>query len=115
MNRPKASAELLLQVHQDRDTVAGELDSLALQNERLYAAAAEETLSGHLRQAIHASRRSLAAIAHEARIEIGALTEFLEGEHGLPSETLDRLARAAGVVVSVSRVRHFPEKLDSGG
>jgi len=95
---------LLLQVRQDRDTVAGELDSLSLQNERLHAAAAEDTLSGHLRRAIHASRRSLAAIAREAGIEIEALTEFLECLHGLPSETLDRLARAAGVVVSVSRL-----------
>ena len=115
MNPSDVSAELLLQVHQDRDTVAGELDSLALQNERLHAAAAEDTLSGHLRRAIHASRRSLAAIARQAGIEVGELTEFLEGEHGLPSETLDRLARAAGVVVNVSRVRNFPEKPDSGG
>ncbi len=105
MNPSEASAELLLQVCQDRDTIERELDSLALQNERLQAAAAADTLSGHLRRAIHASRRSLAAIAHEAGLEIGALTEFLEGQHGLPSEALDRLARAAGVVVSVSRLQ----------
>jgi len=103
MNPSDTFAELLLQVRPDRDAVAGELDWLAIQNERLLAAAAADTLSGHLRRAIHASRRALAAIAHEAGIELGALTGFLEGEHGLPSETLNRLARAEGVVVSVSR------------
>jgi hypothetical protein len=66
MNPSEATAELLLQVRQDRDTIERELDSLALQNERLHAAAAADTLCGHLRRAIHASRRSLAAIAHEA-------------------------------------------------
>jgi hypothetical protein len=105
MNPSNTFAELLLQVRRDRDAIARELDSLALQNQRLHAAATEDTLSGHLRRAIHASRRSLAAIAREAGIELGALTGFLEGEHGLPSEVLDRLARAAGVVVSVSRLR----------
>jgi hypothetical protein len=104
MNRSNASAELLLQVCKDRDAIERELDLLALQNERLSAAAAENTLSGHMRQAIHASRRALADIAHEAGIEVGSLCGFLEGEHGLPSEVLDRLARAAGVVVSVSRL-----------
>jgi hypothetical protein len=104
MNPSDASAELLLQVHRDRDAVERELDSLALQNERLHAAAAEDTLSGHMRQAIHASRRALADIAHDAGIEVGSLCGFLEGEHGLPSEVLDRLAPAAGVVVSVSRL-----------
>ena len=110
MNPSNTFAELLLQVRQDRDTIERELDSLALQNERLHAAAAADTLSGHLRRAIHAGRRSLAAIAQEAGIEVGELTGFLEGEHGLSSEVFDRLARAAGVVVSVSRVRNFPEK-----
>ena len=104
MNPSDASVELLLQVHRDRDAIERELDSLALQNERLYVAAAEDTLSGHMRRAIHASRRSLADIANEAGIETGSLCGFLEGEHGLPSEVLDRLARAAGIVVSVSRL-----------
>lgn len=104
MNRSDASVELLLQVRKDRDAVERELDSLASQSDRLFAAAAEDTLSGHMRRAIHASRRALADIAHEAGIEVGALCGFLEGEHGLPSEVLDRLAQAAGVVVSLSRL-----------
>lgn len=96
------SAELLLQVRKDRDAIAKELDELASQNARLAAAAADDTLSGHLRQAIHASRCPLTHIAREAGIDTEALLQFLEGEHGLPSETLDRLARAAGVVVTLA-------------
>jgi hypothetical protein len=105
MNPSDATAELLLQVHRDRDAIERELDLLALQNERLYVAAAEDTLTGHLRRAIHASRRALADVARDAGIEVTSLCGFLEGEHGLPSEVLDRLARAAGVVVSVSKLQ----------
>jgi DNA-binding phage protein len=94
------SAELLLQIRRDRDDIALELESLALQNDRLAAAAAEDTLSGHLRQAVHASHRPLALIARDAGIDKEALLQFLEGESGLPSDTLDRVARAAGVVVT---------------
>jgi AcrR family transcriptional regulator len=97
--------QLLLQVREDRDAIANELDDLASQNERLTAAAAEDTLSGHLRQAIHASRRSPPQIACDAGIDTETLLGFLEGDHGLPSETLDRIARAAGVVVTLSPIK----------
>lgn len=93
----------MLQIQRERDVIEHELDSLAVQNERLVAAASDDTLCGHLRRAIHASRRSLASIAHDAEIEVDALMEFLEGTHGLPSETLDKIARAAGVVVTMVR------------
>jgi hypothetical protein len=93
--------ELMLQIRKDRAVIEQELDSLALQNERLIAAAAEDTLCGHLRRAIHASRRSLEAIARDAGISADALSDFLEGTHGLPSESLDRLASAAGIVVTM--------------
>jgi DNA-binding phage protein len=109
MNPSDASAELLLQIRQDRDAIERELESLAAQNERLFAATSEDTLSGHLRRAVHASRRPMADIAREAGIAAESLAGFLEGEHGLPSETLDQLARAAGVVVSLSRLQ------DKGG
>jgi DNA-binding phage protein len=109
MNPSDASAELLLQIRHERDAIERELESLAAQNERLFAAASKDTLSGHLRQAVHASRRPLADIARETGIAAESLYGFLEGEHGLPSEALDQLARAAGVVVSLSRLQ------DKGG
>jgi hypothetical protein len=95
-------AKLLLQVQAERQAIAAELDALAVQNERLLAAATEDTLSGHLRHAIHASHRPLRSIATDAGIDIDALCRFLEGEHGLPSEILDRVANAAGVTVTLS-------------
>jgi hypothetical protein len=52
-------------------------------------------------EAVAASRRSLAAIARDAGIDPDALSGFLEGTQGLPSESLDRLAHAAGVVVTM--------------
>jgi hypothetical protein len=42
-----------------------------------------------------------AAIARDAGIVPDALSGFLEGTRGLPSESLDRLAIAAGVVVTM--------------
>jgi hypothetical protein len=93
--------ELMLQIRKDQAAIGQELDSLASQNERLIAAAAEDTLCGHLRRAIHGSRRSLAAIARDAGISADALSDFLEGTDGLPSEALDRLASAAGIVVTM--------------
>jgi hypothetical protein len=69
----------------------------------LQVAAAEDTLSGHLRQAIHASHRSLRELASESGLATVTLCDFLEGNCSLSSEVLDRLARAAGIVVTVSR------------
>lgn len=86
MNPLDATAGLLLEVRQDLGSYERELDSLVLQNERLYVAATEDTLSGHPRRAIHASRRPLAAMARHTGIEVRVLTGFLKGEHGLPTE-----------------------------
>jgi hypothetical protein len=43
----------------------------------------------------------LAAIARDAGVSPDALSDFLEGTHGLPSESLDRLASAAGIIVTM--------------
>lgn len=105
MKPPVVSAEMLLQVQRDRQAIAAELPVLALQDARLVAAAAEDTLTGHLRRAIHASHRSLQIIATEAGIQPAALCHFLEGEQALQSNELDRLAAAAGVTVSLALQR----------
>jgi hypothetical protein len=112
MNPNGVSPELLLRVRQDRQTIAGELESLHLQHERLQEAAAEDTLSGHLRQAIHASHRPLRELARAAGLETESLCDFLEGQRSLSSEALDRLARAAGIVVTVSRGTTSPGRVD---
>lgn len=102
MKTPEVSAELLLQVRRDQVAIAGELVELELQDARLKRAAAEDTLCGHLRRAIHASHRSLEALAGDAGIDVAGLCGFLEGERSLPSEVLDRLAAAAGVIVTLA-------------
>lgn len=105
MNGPKISVELLLQVRRDRDAIAGELVDLELQDLHLERAATEDTLCGHLRRAIHASHRSLDALAKQTGITVADLCGFLEGERSLPSDALDRLAVAAGIVVTLAEPR----------
>jgi DNA-binding phage protein len=95
--------ELMLRVREDRAKVAGEKTALVYQHEKLATAAAENTLSGHLRQAIHVSHRPLREIARDAGIDVDRLCRFLKGEEPVSSETLDRLAHAAGIVVTISR------------
>jgi hypothetical protein len=41
------------------------------------------------------------SVARDVGISADALSDFLEGTHGLPSEALDRLASAAGIVVTM--------------
>ena len=101
MTERQIPEELLSSMQRDRELIAQELPALAVRNARMREAAAEETLSGHLRQAIHRSRRPLGDIGREAGISTTVLCEFLEGERTLRSDVLDRLAQAAGVTISL--------------
>lgn len=103
MNPNEALSKLMLCVREDRTAVAAEYAALEVQHGKLSAAAAENTLSGHLRQAIHASHRPLRDIAKDAEIDMDCLSRFLEGDATVSSATLDRLADAAGVVVTLSK------------
>ena len=99
MSKRQIPDELLSQIPNDRKMVEQELPELAKRDARMHEASAEETLSGHLRQAIHYSRRPLAEIARRAGISTTSLCDFLEGERTLRSDVLDRLTQAAGVTV----------------
>jgi hypothetical protein len=101
MSERQIPDELLSQIERDREAIGQELPELAERDARMCEAAAEDTLCGHLRQAIHRSRRSLDAIAHEAGISTAVLCVFLEGERTLRSDVLDRLTQAVGVTVSL--------------
>ena len=94
--------ELLVHIERDRQLIAQELPELAERDARMREAAAEDTLSGHLRRAIHRSRRPLRDIAREAGIPTTALCDFLEGERNLRSDVLDRLTHAVGATISLA-------------
>ena len=70
--------------------------------ERLCEAAAENTVCGHLRKAIHQSRRRLDGIARDAGISVESLCDWLSGDRTLRSDVLDRLAQAVGADIAVT-------------
>lgn len=102
MSTAEIPLEMLSQMIRDRERIAEELPELTLRDARMQEAAAEDTLCGHLRRAVHRSHRPLQDIAHDAGIAATVLCDFLEGERTLRSDVLDRLARAAGVAVSMT-------------
>lgn len=101
MNERQVPNELLSKMQGDRELIGQELPALADRDARMCEAAGEDTLCGHLRQAIHQSRRPLAEIARQAGISTVALCDFLEGERTLRSDVLDRLTQAVGVTIAL--------------
>jgi hypothetical protein len=101
MSERQIPDELLSQMQRDRELIEQELPALAQRDARMREAAAEDTLCGHVRLAIHGSRRPLGEIAREAGISTTVLCDFLEGERTLRSDVLDRLTQAVGVTISL--------------
>ena len=81
---------------QVRRQVEAELPDLIDRNRMATAAAAEPTLSGELRRAIHSGPSSLNTIAGSIGISVLELDQFLTGERSLPSHVMDQLAQALG-------------------
>src|SRR5229473_8556044 len=98
-------AELLDQLRRDREKIAAELPDLMQRGQRLEEAAAENSLSGHLRRAIHRSGRPLKKIATDVGLDVIVLCDFLEGTATLRSDVLDRLAQAVGATIHVEPTR----------
>jgi hypothetical protein len=103
-------ADLLEQLRRDREKITVELPELNERGQRLDEAAAENSLSGHLRRAIHQSGRPLKKIAADAGLDVFLLCDFLEGTATLRSDVLDRLAQAVGANISLEPTR--PERPD---
>ena len=89
--------DILARMARDRQLIAEELPELHERDARLEEAAAEDTLCGYLRRAIHQSRQPLSDIASQAGVSSRVLASFLEGERTLRSDVLDRLAQAVAV------------------
>ena len=77
-------------------------EQAAAQFERLADAAAETSVSGQLRRAVHASARPVSQIASAIGIEPRHLAEWLEGQRNLRSDILDRIGLAIQATVTVS-------------
>ncbi len=92
-------ADLLEQLRRDREKITAELPELKERGQRLDEAAAENSLSGHLRRAVHQSGRPLKRIAAEVGLDVFLLCDFLEGTATLRSDVLDRLAQAVGAII----------------
>jgi hypothetical protein len=80
-----------------RAEIEGELPELVAKGRILKEAAAEPTLSGVVRRAVHRTGLNLPKVAKEAGLTESQVHEFLLGERTLRSDVLDRLARAAGL------------------
>jgi hypothetical protein len=103
MNQPHAkrvtrqlTPEEQARLARQRALVAAELPDLIARDRMRKEAAAEATLSGELRRAVHASKISLAALAQQVGVTTLVLDEFLTGERTLRSDVMDRLAKALG-------------------
>jgi hypothetical protein len=102
MNNPKITDGLLANLKGDRDLIASELPELAERDSRMQEAAAEETLCGYLRRAVHKSGRPLRDISRDTGISTAVLCDFLEGVRTLRSDVLDRITQAVGASISVT-------------
>jgi hypothetical protein len=95
-------AELPEESRRDREKISAELSELKQRAKRLDEAAGENSLSGHVRRAIHRSRQPLKAIASEMGIDVYLLCDFLEGTATLRSDVLDRLTQAIGADIRIA-------------
>ena len=107
----KIPTELLEQLRRDREKIATELPDLIERGRLLEEAAAENSLSGHLRGAIHRSGRPLKKIAALVGLDVFVLCDFLEGTRTLRSDVLDRLAQAVVATIQVEPAR--PQRPES--
>src|SRR5437588_187074 len=90
------SAEEEQRYRQLRNQISQELPDLVVRGRLADEAAAEQTVSGALRRAIHASPHTLDELGKLAGIDGTWIDEFLTGERTLRSDVLDRLANALG-------------------
>src|SRR5882762_6468662 len=93
------------QLRRDRDAIATEMPDLIERGHRLKEAAAENSLTGHLRNAIHRGGRPLNTIAAEVGLDVIVLCDFLQGTRTLRSDVLDRLAQAVGADIQIVPTR----------
>lgn len=73
------------------------------QIQRLTDAAAERSVSGVVRRAVHASRQHVPQLASASEIPVAVLSAWLQGRDELTTGQLDRLTQALQVELEVVR------------
>jgi len=86
-----------------REQIVQEMADLPARDQMRKEACDENTLSGELRRAIHASELSLAEVALRAGVTPIFLDDFLTGERTLRSDVIDRLTNVLGY--ELTRIR----------
>ena len=99
MTKTELSAEKMADIR--REWAAEDPDATAERWEQLHEAAAEPSISGSLRRAIHTGRRTVNQLAQEVGLDSQDLSEWLQGIRTLRSDVLDRLGLALGVTISI--------------
>jgi hypothetical protein len=91
-----------------RKETEAELPDLFELGRQMREAQSEDTLSGHLRRAVHRSGRELAEVAAAAGITHELLNGFLSGKQTLRSDVMDRIALAVGFTKAGSQAPSTP-------
>ena len=105
--KTEISAERMADIR--REWAAEDPAAAAEQWERLQDAAADTSISGALRRAIHTGSRTVNQLAQDVGIDSGHLSEWMQGERTLRSDVLDRLGLALGVTISSPLPRERPQ------
>ena len=89
----RLSESAMNRLRRSRLLIAKELPELIEKDQRLHDAMLEQTTSGALRRAIHASKILLPDLADRALTDMDTLGAFLTGERPLTSDIIDRLTK----------------------
>ena len=90
------SPEKMADIRASWPKIEAELPEQMERLSRMNEAAAESSLTGQLRQAVHQSGQQVPQIAVVAGIDPETLCDWLEGLRTLRSDVLDRIAQAIG-------------------
>ena len=90
------SPERLADIRSSWPKIEAELPEQMERLSRMDEAAAESSLTGQLRQAVHQSGQQVPQIAIAVGIDPLTLCDWLEGSRTLRSDVLDRIAQAIG-------------------
>lgn len=95
------SPERMDEIRRSWPVLDAEADEMAQRAERMKEAAAELSLCGELRRAVHQSGIHMKILAERIGLDPIVFSEWLQGVRNLRSDVLDRVAQSVGATVSV--------------